>query len=77
MMQAARFFFFCHFLLSLAPWEARSAGCSRCRLGLHSPPGSRGTDTGEDMDWMDGRTGDGLGSVWLECWSMLEQPVVV
>lgn len=33
------------------------------QAGVAFSPGSRGTDTGEDMDWMDGRTGDGLGSV--------------
>lgn len=68
------------FFLSLPsfsrPVEARSAGCSRCRLGLHPPQDPGALTPGKTwIGWM-GRTGDGLGSVLvvgLEYVGVLEQ----
>lgn len=77
-MQAARCCYFFFFVTSFfsRPVEARSAGCSRCRLGLHPPQDPGALTPGKTcIGWM-GRTGDGLGSVLvvgLEYVGVLEQ----
>lgn len=53
-------FFFCHFLL-LSPRGSSIGWLQPLQAGVTSSPGSRGTDTGEDMHWMDGTDGGRIG----------------